>query len=328
MSDRELLRDQGVATAFYDQRYSRGYMDDWPREKKQRVFALVRSLALPPSGLALDYGCGNGVFTEVLRSALGPGWQVVGSDVSTVALANARERFPNCQFVQFGDLAGRQFDFFFSHHVLEHVSDLDVALADLDGVTLPEACGLHILPSGNHGSLEHSIALLRRDGIDPRVGYRFFHDDEGHLRRLRTEELRVRYEALGYSLVEEHYAGQFFAALDWMSGLGAERPMAMTEPAAATGRVAMAKLVVLRAALLVLWAARRPAVMIPEKFAKPHWTFRDWLLVTVGLTLYPMSAGVDRWLKRSVAREWEQRHHDGRASEMYLVFRRRRLVPS
>lgn len=47
---------------FYDDRYCKGYMKEWPVEKKERVLEIIKSLNLPKTGNALDFGCGgNGV---------------------------------------------------------------------------------------------------------------------------------------------------------------------------------------------------------------------------------------------------------------------------
>lgn len=32
-------------------------MDEWPIDKKQRVFEVIRTLQLPEGGIALDFGC-------------------------------------------------------------------------------------------------------------------------------------------------------------------------------------------------------------------------------------------------------------------------------
>lgn len=47
---------------------------------EQRVFEIVRDLNLGRTGVALDFGCWNGV-TEVLRQAL-PEWVIYGCDIS------------------------------------------------------------------------------------------------------------------------------------------------------------------------------------------------------------------------------------------------------
>ena len=126
------LYDPREAQAFYEARYERGYMEDYSAEAKQRLAEIIRSLPLPAQGSALDFGCGNGVLTDVLREAL-PGWQICGADLSATAISNARARFPRCTFLELDEdfLQRQHFDLIFSHHVLEHVSDLRGTIARL-----------------------------------------------------------------------------------------------------------------------------------------------------------------------------------------------------
>ena len=63
------LYDKYAAVDFYQERYAHGYMDEWHIEKKQRIFELIRSLELQDIGEAIDFGCGNGVLTNVIRQA-------------------------------------------------------------------------------------------------------------------------------------------------------------------------------------------------------------------------------------------------------------------
>ena len=91
------LRERPTSAAFYDRRYADGYMDDWRADKRRRIFDLIAGLELPATGTALDFGCGTGVFTSILQQAL-PGWRVCGTDISQLALAKARARFPACTF--------------------------------------------------------------------------------------------------------------------------------------------------------------------------------------------------------------------------------------
>ena len=117
---------------FYDDRYSGDYLDDWPVEKKAKIKELVDLIAVPSLGRVLDYGCGVGVFTQVLKQAL-PGWETMGADISAKAIEKARIRFPDCSFqviLPDGSIEGR-FDMLFSHHVLEHVSDIEFAAATM-----------------------------------------------------------------------------------------------------------------------------------------------------------------------------------------------------
>src|SRR5574340_1305298 len=185
------LYDRQAAVDFYQERYAQGYMDEWAIEKKQRVFETIRSLELPDVGEARDFGCGNGVFTEVMRQALPSGWKVYGTDISAIAVEHASKRYPGCIFYEPDDkeLIGKGFDFIFTHHVLEHVYDLAHVLDEMHAFLRDKAAILHILPCGNEGSFEHGICLLRKDGINPELENRFFFEDEGHVRRLSTDQL-------------------------------------------------------------------------------------------------------------------------------------------
>lgn len=62
--DRHDLMDQNTAVEYYNERYSHGYMAQWPDDKRQRIAGIIRALDLPPQGDALDFGCGNGALTD------------------------------------------------------------------------------------------------------------------------------------------------------------------------------------------------------------------------------------------------------------------------
>lgn len=318
------LYDADSAVRYYEQRYAGGYMDEWPTVKKQRIFDLVRSLNLPDRGRALDFGCGNGVFTDVVRQALGPGWTITGSEISTVALENARRRYPACQFLRGDDpaLTATPFDFFFTHHVLEHVYDLGEALRLLDGFIAPAATGLHIMPCGNEGSYQHGLALLRTDGINPAMGNRFFMDEEGHVRRLRTRDLVVEYERLGYRLLLDRYCVHERGFAHWITDLGPERVRETLDPSKGVDTAGQRRLRSLRFRFLLLWFLRHQAPMVEEKLAKRERTLRDYALLALGLPFYPLSKPLDGYLRGADADEWERLNRDPRAGEMYLAFRR------
>ncbi len=93
----ENLHEKETSEKFYDARYMEGYMEEWDDSKKMKVREIISSLGLPETGKALDFGCGNGVFTNILKQCL-PQWDVFGVEISPTAVANAKQRFPNCRF--------------------------------------------------------------------------------------------------------------------------------------------------------------------------------------------------------------------------------------
>lgn len=48
------LYDQKQSVEFYENRYEQGYMDEWPIEKKRKIFEVIQDLQLPAKGEALD----------------------------------------------------------------------------------------------------------------------------------------------------------------------------------------------------------------------------------------------------------------------------------
>ena len=317
------LYNKPASIEFYENRYARGYMEEWPSEKKQRIAELIRSLGLPATGDALDFGCGNGVLTDILRASLPKGWGTYGSDLSANAIQNARKWYPGCRFFFDGDseLESKKFDLLFTHHVLEHVYDLPKTLSAMNACLKPHAAMLHILPCGNPGSFEHSICLLRPDGINFQMEGRFFFEDEGHVRRLNTEQIESHLKPFGFSLVKENYANQYCGAIDWITRSGPGFVWRFTDPSAANDDAARKKLRRLRRILMLLWAMRGVAPLIESRLRRKHRAFRDWILILGGIPFYLLAKPTDLYLNRRADKEWQNRRTERNGSEMYLLFK-------
>lgn len=324
------LEDPGKARTFYDRRYRAGYMDDWSIEKRDRVAELVRELRLPPRGRVLDYGCGVGAFTAVLRSAL-PGWEVHGTDISNEALARAEAALPDCRFHRLDEcerLSG-SFEFVFSHHVLEHVSDVQSTAATIANMLVPGGAMLHILPCGDPGGLEAWVCAWRRDGIEPDRGNRFFFDEEGHLRRLRLPDLIGLWSGKGFSAERVYHAARWYGAIERLSGSEDLRELwRFSDPSKAVDRAAARRLNVLRIALVTLWFLRRPTATVKHKVSSGIRSARDILVLSAACILYPISWPID-WITRSLGRrEWARHRDRPGGSEMYVFLSRRTPAPT
>jgi SAM-dependent methyltransferase len=318
------LYDKYTAVDFYQDRYAHGYMDEWPIEKKQRIFEVILSLELPDVGEALDFGCGNGVLTSIMKQALPCGWKVYGTDISTIAVENAKKRYPECIFFVASDkeFVGKRFDFLFTHHVLEHVFNLSQVLDEIDDFLKDKTAILHILPCGNEGSFEHGICLLRKDGINPKLENRFFFEDEGHVRRLNTEQLNKLYREKGFVLAKDYYSYQYYGAIDWITQSGPGFVRLFTDTSSASDEKAKSKLRRLRYRLFFVWALRYPAAFIERILRKRSRTVRDYFLLTLGLPLYIFTKPMDSYLKGKALDEWQKRKTEQNGSEMYLFFKR------
>jgi trans-aconitate methyltransferase len=299
-------------------------MDEWPIAKKNRVFEVIRGLDLPSQGQALDFGCGNGVFTEVMRQALPPGWKVYGLDLSANAIEHAKKRYPQCHFYLPGnqEFAGEKFDFLFTHHVLEHVYDLDAVLSEICLLAKGQAAILHVLPCGNQGSFEYNICVLRKNGIDPELENRYFFEDEGHIRRLNSKELTGHMADRQFILKKEYYSNQFFGAIHWITLSDWSFVRQLSDASAAVSRQAQKKLKRICHLLTLLKALRYPVESMERKLKKSRKTLRDAFILLVEFPFYLPAKLVDVAIAYLAQREWRKRKADRSGSEMYLHFSR------
>jgi SAM-dependent methyltransferase len=315
-ASRDMLTDESAAVRFYDERYAAGYMEDWPAWKKHRVASFIRELNLPHSGRALDFGCGQGVFTDILRQTL-PGWTISGTDLSSEALEAARKRFPGCDFFQMPAASSLEpFDFLFTHHVLEHVLDIDRTWDLMASLLKPGGAMLHILPCGDADTLERHICSLRSDGIDQARGNRFFYEDDGHVRRLRSAEMEAAARRHGLRPGIRRFANAYWGAIAWITETGPEFVRTLTDATQARDAAATHALRRLRLTLLPLSVARMPTLKLAGVAKEPSSLKRSAKLAA-GVAGYPLARGLDRFLRWQSDREWQQAET---GSEMYLSF--------
>lgn len=309
---------------FYDARYKEGYMADWDRARLELVFRCIQAAALPARGVALDFGCGQGIFTQLLKRAL-PGWEVYGCDISAAAIASAQARFPDCVFfvADAPPVAGFKCDFIFTHHVLEHVLDLPATVDQMLSYLRPDAHQLHILPCGNRGSFEHTVAQLTQDGIQPQRGNRYFFEDEGHLRRLTSDELAAHLGAHGYAIRDARFTGHLSGAIEWITRSPKAFVQEFANPAQGVSAAASAQLRRIRRYLLLIWYARCASQSgFRQLLGQLARALQTVLVTTAKLCLWPAASVVDQYYLYRARQEWRQASGDPRGSQMLLLFER------
>jgi SAM-dependent methyltransferase len=298
-------------------------MEEWPIEHKRQILEVIRELNLPAKGEALDFGCGNGVFTELIRQAL-PAWKVYGTDISRHAIGNAQIRYPNCTFFEVDSpaFAHITFDFVFTHHVFEHVFNLSEVFNQMDGYLKPESAMLHCLPCGNEGSYEHNICLLRRDGIDIKLDNRFFFEEPGHVRRLTTDMFSRLCYTKGFKLHKEFYSNHYLGAISWITNNNPKFVLMFSDAHQAINKDARRRLHHERIYLLVIAALRQPARIVTQLFNKRNKHLKHYILLMMGLPFYGLSRPIDIYWRRQAVEEWDTRKCERNGSEMYLCFKR------
>lgn len=309
----------------YDDKYTQGYMEEWSPEKTAKITWILQTLDLPEQGDLLDFGCGNGVLTEVIRTLL-PHWKVHGTDISDTAIDNARRWFPECLFFKQDDPGFREkkFDFVFSHHVFEHVEDLPAVFAHMTNFLAEDARMLHCLPCGNEGSFEYNLCLLQKNGIDRSQGGRFFFEGEEHVRRLTSDDFTHMAEERQCVPKRAFYANQFYGAIEMITSSHPHLVLKMTRGTQAVNLSARFKLLKLRMVLLFLNLWRMPALIVHHFMAKRNKQAKHFILLALAVPLYPISRPLDAYLKHARRQEFEQRHHERNGSEMCLSFERKK----
>jgi hypothetical protein len=156
------------------------------------------------------------------------------------------------------------------------------------------------------------------------MGGRFFFEDEGHVRRLDTEQMRAMAARAGFGLARGYYSNQYHGALNWITQYDLRYASSLADPARAKDERARGEIARLRRLLL-------PATLLRTLLHRVR-TFRGgggrgakrWAVLLAGLCVYPAAWLVDWHLTRKSEAEWREHKDDPGGSEMYLYFTRGR----
>lgn len=212
----------------YESRYKRDYMDtdnysEWARKDAtaRKVHDTLMQVPIQPRSI-LDFGCGVGGWIGLL-SKMFPEAKISGVDISTTAVAKAKERYPTCKFSEFEGsrtpFPNGSFDLIFSFHVLEHVQSIEDSIAEISRLICQGGFACIIFPCGNQNSLQDILMRRMRGGVlstEEGRTVHFFEIPDGHVRRMSSAETIDLFDQQGVKLVSEYYAGQFFGWIDWL----------------------------------------------------------------------------------------------------------------
>jgi ubiquinone/menaquinone biosynthesis C-methylase UbiE len=207
----------------YDQRYQQGYMNDFADLYETCRLAAIRqtlrSKRLFPiePAIVLDIACGQGRYIPIIKEAF-PACQIVGIDISPVALALATKRSPEHLFVAAAceslPLADDTVDMIFSIETLEHVLDVRATIREWGRALKPGGRILFTTPCANKFSLEWFMVYFTgglqttQDGIG-----RFRRDEPGHLRRLSSRHVEEFFAEAGLRVIRSRFRTHFFTTV-------------------------------------------------------------------------------------------------------------------
>ena len=182
-----------------------GWDSDAPEISQAYVRPIVEQYlqTLPPGSRVLDLGCGNGA---MLGTFLDRGWTLVGLDISTSGIEQARKRWPGARFEvadATGDLSAfGQFDAIYSTEVIEHVV-LARRFAQ-NCFRLLKPGGIVVLSTPYHGWLKN-VTIALSDGSDAHFGPQ---TDWGHIKFWSARTLGGLLWDAGFDQVEYQGAGR------------------------------------------------------------------------------------------------------------------------
>lgn len=175
-----------------------------------------RLFPVEPS-IVVDIACGQGRYSPVIKEAF-PACQIVGIDISPVALGLAMKRSPENHFIAAAcealPLADDAVDMIFSIETLEHVLDVRATIREWGRVLKPGGRILFTTPCANKFSLEWLMMYFTgglqttRDGIG-----RFRRDEPAHLRRLTSRHIREFFTGAGLRVIHSRFRTHFFTTV-------------------------------------------------------------------------------------------------------------------
>lgn len=316
------FEDRKASVDFYQQRYEQGYMGHWSDFDKKRIFDLVKSLNLPANGMALDFGCGRGIFTQVIQEAL-PGWKIFGCDINNEAVNSARKNNNDITFFVIGDssFSNLKFDFIHTHHILEHTYDLRVTAEEINSFAAEHCSMLHSLPCNHEGSLEYKLSNWRKDGFDPVTG-KFFFEDSAHIRRLNVDQAEALFAPFSFLLQEKYFSNQFWGAIKWIAESSFRFVWRISNPFRAKNAKAFFWLARWRKRLRFAWFCFFAASAFSESDKGKYYFVRKTIQVFFFLLFFWMALPVKNYITRKAKKEWEEENKKPNGSDMFLVFRR------
>jgi len=320
--------DKKASVEYYQHRYAHGYMGHWSEFEKDRIKQLVRELQLPEQGSALDFGCGRGIFTSVLKDAL-PGWTITGCDISGEAIASAKKNNQEISFFVLGESqvdfdsaqSAGKYDFIHSHHVLEHVFDERVAAQEISSLAAPKCTMLHSMPCNHPGSLEYKLSYWTNNGIDP-VSGKYFFEDKAHLRRQSADQAEALFAPFDFRLEKKYFSNQYWGAIKWIAESDLALASGISYPYNGKSSGDFFHLLSWWTRLSFCWICFFAANAFSIGDRGSYFIIKKILQLFFFIGLFPIAIPVKLYVNWKAKKEWEEKRHEPNGSEMFLVFRR------
>lgn len=173
------------------------------------------------------------------------------------------------------------------------------------------------------GSCEYKVCKMRIDGINKEMENRFFFEDEGHVRRLTTEQTNLLMTEYGFALESDFYSNQYYGAIKWITQSHRKFIMEFTNPQKAIDKKANKSLLILRFKFILLFILQLPTKLFNSVKLVSNKKIKHYCLLFIGLIPHVLSYPVYALINFKAKNEWNNNRHLKNGSEMYLFYGRK-----
>lgn len=215
------LENPDKIKALYNKRYLKGYREalsgyEFARWQSLDHF-ISKVLKTDNVKKVLDYGSGNGLHVDLWQNVF-PLADLYFCDISPVSLKKLISKYPKfrsqCAEVKNNraPFDNDSFDVVVSIEVMEHVVNLNDYLIDIYRLLKPGGTFIWTTPCANRFSIEHIYSTLKRQIEKTSEGYRRWKwEDIAHLRRLKSNEIKVKLLEIGFCKLKFRFRAHFFS---------------------------------------------------------------------------------------------------------------------
>lgn len=194
------MQDKSKEIAFFDSHAEAGEYDVFsPASNSKLVDACIRSAGWKAGGLVADFGCGSGVFTNLLRMG---GFSSFGLDLSYHIIAAGKGRF-GADFVV-GDverlpLRSESLDGVLLSNILHHLPQRSACISEIERVLKPGAAVVAFDPNRRN-----PFMYLYRDKSSPFYSSVGVSENE---RPILAEEVAQDFRTRGFGVRTDYVSG-------------------------------------------------------------------------------------------------------------------------
>jgi ubiquinone/menaquinone biosynthesis C-methylase UbiE len=154
----------------FSEQYAQTWGKNWQSEDKVWIDEFLSHL--PKKASIIDVGCGTG---HVLQYCAANQFKVTGVDVSEGMLSQAKQQVPQAQLVQMNadslSFPTNTFDGLISRYVLQHLNEVDQAIAECYRVLRPKGFAYLVIHVSNTETLDESWYSFPNNGGKIKMNY-------------------------------------------------------------------------------------------------------------------------------------------------------------